>query len=181
MIGMDIASSIDQAYNDSRAEPCVDFVQADIMTPPFVNGSFDFVSCKLALCYLSDPDKGANSLARLVKPNGRMFISVPDKQDPAFTLRIKDLLRITTVIPKGLLVYLCWGMAPALWFGRMLVHRPGNSLRTSAFLLFNAMHSKFSRHTHDEVLSWFDENEFNELTAIEGLHTVNIRGIKTVK
>jgi hypothetical protein len=106
---------------------------------------------------------------------------MPDKNDPAFTVRLKDLLRFTHRVPKALLVYICWGLAPLLWLGRQYgtKKRSSNSIRTNAFLLFNALHSKFSRHTREEVISWFKENRFDQIIETQGmLHSVNIRGEK---
>ena len=179
IVGIDIASSIERIYNYCRTGPNVDIIQADIVTPPFPDDLFDYVSCKLTLCYVPNPEQTFKTLSRLVKPTGRLFISVPDKADPAFTVRLKELLRITHQIPKSLLIYLCWGLAPILWIGRKLSRKPGNSIRTSAFLLFNAWHSRFTEHTTAEIISWFEEDKFSEITVVQGMpHSVNIWGTK---
>ena len=157
----------------------MEIIQADIVTPPFPDASFDYVSCKLTLCYVPSPEETFRTLSRLVKPGGRLFISMPDKADLAFTVRFKDMLRITHRLPKWLLLYLCWGLAPALWLGRKLTLKPGDSLRTNAFLLFNAFHSRFSYHTTEEVVAWFKKGGFSQITETPGMpHSVNIRGTK---
>jgi SAM-dependent methyltransferase len=181
VIGIDIASSLEHVYDRYQSKNDVEFIRADLVTPPFPDASFDYISCKLSLCYVPDPSAAFSTIARLVKPGGRLFISMPDKNDPAFTVRLKDLLRFTHRVPKALLVYICWGLAPLLWLGRQYgtKKRSSNSIRTNAFLLFNALHSKFSRHTREEVISWFKENRFDQIIETQGmLHSVNIRGEK---
>lgn len=180
VVGIDIASSIECIHEYCGMEPNVDIIQADIVSPPFPDASFDYVSCKLALCYVPNPELTFKTLSRLVKPAGKLFISVPDKADLAFTVRLKDLLRITHRIPKWLLFYLCWGLAPLLWMGRKLSKKPNDSLRTNVFLLVNALHSRFSRHTWEEVIAWFKEDKFDQITTtVSGMpHSVNVRGTK---
>jgi 2-polyprenyl-3-methyl-5-hydroxy-6-metoxy-1,4-benzoquinol methylase/uncharacterized protein YbaR (Trm112 family) len=179
VIGIDIATSIECIQNYCRPEPTVDIIQADITAPPFPDASFDYISCKLVLCYVAHPEETFKTLARLVKPGGRLFISMPDKEDPAFTVRLKNALRITHRLPKWLLLDICWGLAPALWLARKLSSKQGNSLRTNVFLLFNALHAKFTYHTTGEVIAWFKEGKFDQITKTPGmLHSVNIRGTR---
>jgi len=178
VIGIDIATSIERIINYSRPEPNVDIIQADIMTPPFPDASFDYVFCKLALNFVPRPEETFKTISRLVKPEGRLFISLPDKADPAFTLRLKEQLRITHRIPKWLLFNICWGLAPVLWLGRKLSRKPADSLRTNVFLLFTAWHSKFTLHTREEVITWFKEDNFKEIMVVPDTHTVNVRGTK---
>ena len=179
VIGIDIAASIECIQDYCRPEPSVDIIQADTTAPPFPDASFDYVSCKLTLCYVPHPEDAFQTISRLLKPDGRLFISMPDKADLAFTVRLKNMLRITHRLPKCLLLYICWGLAPALWLVRKMLARPGDSLRTNVFLLFNAFHSKFTYHTSEEILAWFKEGEFDQITEIPGMpHSVNIRGTK---
>lgn len=178
IIGIDIATSIEKIIDYSRPEPNVDIIQADITAPPFRDASFDYVFCKLALNFVPRPGETFKTLSRLVKPGGRLFISLPDKADPAFTLRVKERLQITYRIPKWLLLDICWSLAPVLWFGRKLSKKPANSLRTNVFLLFNAWHSRFTLHTKEEVIAWFEEDKYKQITVVPDTHTANVRGTK---
>jgi SAM-dependent methyltransferase len=179
VVGVDIASSVDRIYEYCRTEPEVDIVQADVVSLPFPNDTFDYISCKLTLCYVPDPEAAFKNLAKLMKPGGRIFISLPDNENVAITLRIKDMLRITPKLPKWLLFYICWGLAPALWLYRMIFKKSKDTIRTNAFLLFNSWHSKFSRHSKGEVIKWFEGEKLNEITTPDGLsYNVNVRGTK---
>jgi len=180
VIGIDIATSIDRIYGYCQMEPDVDIIQADLETPPFPDASFDYVSSKLSLCYVSQPEAAFKVLARLIRPGGRFFISMPDRADPAFTVRLKNSLRFTHHVPVWLLFYISWGLAPFLWAGRKLSRKSGTSLRTNVFLLFNALHTRFSRHTNEEIVAWFGRADFNEVIAIPGsLHSINVMGVKS--
>jgi SAM-dependent methyltransferase len=180
VVGIDIATSVDRIMNHDHPELNVDIIQADITAPPFPDASFEYVFCKLALNFVPDPAETFKTLSRLVKPGGKFFISLPDKADPAFSLRVKEKLRFTTRTPKWLLFYLCWALAPVFWFGRRLHKRPTNSLRTNVFLLFNAWHSSFTLHARQEIVGWFQEDEFDQITSVPDQHTVNVRGTKPV-
>jgi ubiquinone/menaquinone biosynthesis C-methylase UbiE/uncharacterized protein YbaR (Trm112 family) len=165
--GVDIASSIECIHEYCKEAPNVNILQADIMNLPFKESSFDFVFCKLAVCYCTQPEQAFNKLSKLVKPGGRLFVSTPDKADLAFVVRLKDLLRITHRIPRDLLLYLSWGFAPLLSLAKIISRSPAVSLRANAFFLFNALHPSFmTRHTLKEVESWFEQEGFREIMPV---------------
>jgi len=179
--GIDIASSIERIHESCKTAQNVHIIQADIVDPPFKDNSFDFVFCKLAVCYTRQPQQTFNRLSKLVKPNGRLFISVPDKASLAFVVKLKDLLRITHRIPRGLLLYTSWGFAPLLSLAKMIARNPATSVRSNAFFLFNALHPSFmTRHTLQEVVSWFEGGDFQEITPVtSGMsHLAHVRGTK---
>ena len=120
-------------------------------------------------------------ISALVKPSGRLFISVPDKEDLAFVVRLKYLLRITHCIPRGLLLNLCWVFAPVLSMAKKIAGKPATSIRANAFFLFNALHPNFmTRHTKEEVISWFKKENYDEVTLAEGMaHLIHVRGTRS--
>lgn len=179
--GIDIASSIDCIHEYCRTAQNVHIIQADIVTPPFKDGSFDFVFCKLAVCYVRQPEQAFSTLSMLVKPAGRLFVSTPDKTNLAFVVKLKDLLRITHRIPRELLLYISWGLAPLLSLAKRITRNPVTSLRSNAFFLFNALHPSFmTRHTFEEVVNWFERRDFYDITAVtHGMpHLVHVRGTR---
>jgi len=73
-IGLDISASALK----SAAELKVPGVRADHSEPPFANATFDVVSMFHVLEHVPDPDEAIAVAARLLKPNGRMVIQVPN-------------------------------------------------------------------------------------------------------
>jgi SAM-dependent methyltransferase len=180
--GIDIASSISCIHEYCEEAQNVRIIQADIIDPPFKDASFDLVFCKLAVCYVHQPEQAFSRLSTLVKPGGRLFVSVPDKASLAFVVKLKDLLRIAHRMPRELLLYISWGLAPLLSLAKRVSGNPATSLRANAFFLFNALHPSFmTRHTLEEVEGWFERGGFHEITPVtNGMpHLVHVRGTRS--
>ncbi len=180
VIGIDIASSIEGIYEYCQPRQNIHIIQADIVNLPFKNGVFDYVWSKLAICYAHNPERVFENLAGLVSPSGKMMVAVPDKTDLAFTVKLKNFLRISHRIPLKLLLYLSWCLAPALSLAKRIAGNPVTSLRSNAFFLFNSLHPSFmTSHTSDEVVGWFDNNKFRHITLVDGMeHLIFARGEK---
>jgi SAM-dependent methyltransferase len=56
--------------------PEASFVKADLRELPVEDQHFDLVVCGLALAHLADLDAGSAELARVLKPGGRLVVSV---------------------------------------------------------------------------------------------------------
>jgi SAM-dependent methyltransferase len=176
--GIDIASSIEITYDRCNANN-VHVIQADILNPPFKNGSFDYVWSNLAICYLPNPQAAFRNLAKLTKPSGRLFISVPDKADLAFSVRLRDYLRVTHKVPIRVLFGFSWCVALFLYASKTVARRYKTSLRTNAFFAFTVLHpSILTRHTCEEVINWFTSNEFSDVVCMSDAHILYARGQK---
>ena len=53
-------------------------VQADLITLPFSNESFDVITCRLVVEHLADPAAALNEFHRVLKPGGRLAIFTPN-------------------------------------------------------------------------------------------------------
>ena len=73
-IGLDISESALK----SAAELQVPGVRADYDEPPFADGSFDVVSMFHVLEHVPDPDYAIAVAVRLLNPNGRLVVQVPN-------------------------------------------------------------------------------------------------------
>lgn len=73
----------------------VRFVRGSILSLPFEDASFDVVFCKGVIQHLSAPFKGLAELTRVLKPGGKIFISVYSKGGllSFFSLRLKGVFR----------------------------------------------------------------------------------------
>lgn len=175
-VGVDIASSVehvDEAGIDLAA------VQGDIAALPFKEGVFDVVWSRLAICYAADPEGAFASLARSVKPEGRLFVALPDRSNLAYSVRLRDLLRVSHMLPRRLLLPLSWLLALAMGTIKKLLRKPVTSLRANAFFIFTVLHPfMMTRHTHEEVVGWFKKNGFGDIECSESGHTVSVRGTR---
>jgi SAM-dependent methyltransferase len=179
VFGIDIATSIEYTSQYCLPQENVHIIQADIVALPFRTGTFDYVWSWLAICYVRNPEEAAKKLAEVVKPSGRLSISVPDKTDLAPVVRLRNFLKVSHRLPRGLLFYLCWCAAPLTWLLGVLWRRPTRSLRTRAFSLFNALQPSFmTRHSGEEVKSWFQNEDFADVKCTESRHVVCFRGTK---
>jgi SAM-dependent methyltransferase len=68
-------------------------VQADGGRLPFDNASFDFVACTETLEHAADAGLMARELARVLRPGGRLVVSVPDALPELVAYRFYDLYR----------------------------------------------------------------------------------------
>jgi len=180
IIGIDIASSIERIHEYCQSSQNVHIIQADIANLPFKNEAFDYVWSKLAICYVHNPAQAFENLANLVRPSGRVMVAVPDKADLAFTVKLKDFFSISHRIPRRLLLYVSWCLAPALSLAKRILKKRKTSIKSNAFFLFNSLHPSFmTRHTREEVLGWFDKNNFSQTTSVSGMeHLIFVRGTK---
>jgi SAM-dependent methyltransferase len=66
---------------------------------PFKTGSFDWVVCKGALDHFPDPHKAVDEMARVVKPDGRVVISIANFESLGHRLGRK-VHRLTRWLPR---------------------------------------------------------------------------------
>jgi SAM-dependent methyltransferase/uncharacterized protein YbaR (Trm112 family) len=76
VIGFDLTSSVDRANRDFGAAPNAQYMQADILNPPFAPETFDFVVSDQVIHHTPDAHRAFLTLARLVKPGGHMAVYV---------------------------------------------------------------------------------------------------------
>lgn len=62
-------------------------VQGDALRLPFRDAAFDLVCCMDAFEHFPDPDAGAREFYRVLKPGGRMFLSVPNYANVAGAIK----------------------------------------------------------------------------------------------
>ena len=103
IVGMDVSAAIDVAA--AREADGADFVQADLLEPPFAPDSFDLVYSLGVVHHLEDPLAGVRSLARLVRPGGelRLYVYRTLDDEPAWKrglfAAVTALRRVTTRLP----------------------------------------------------------------------------------
>ena len=82
---IDISAS--QIERNALALPEIDFIQHDVAQPfPFATESFQVAWCSEVLEHLFDPGFALREIERVLRPNGRLFVTVP------FHGRFKDVM-----------------------------------------------------------------------------------------
>ena len=99
MVGMDFSQAIESTYENTKHLTNVDLVQADIYSPPFAPGSFDFVYSVGVLHHLPDPENGVRTLVPLVKDDGAFSLWVYSKTRWAINYGLEALRSLTTRLP----------------------------------------------------------------------------------
>ncbi len=179
VFGIDFASSIDLIHRMGKHQENVHIIQADILNPPLRNESFDYVWSNLSICFVNHPEQAFRKLSALVKPIGKIFISVPDKENPSFVVRVRQFLKITHRIPRELLLKICWALAPLLFLAKKVIRGDKTTVRENVFFLFNSFHSNLmTRHTRGEVLNWFRQEAWKHVKCACVGGAIKVTGIK---
>jgi SAM-dependent methyltransferase len=109
VVSVDFSTAVDVAAQHNKSERAV-FCQADILDLPFSGGSFDGVFCHGVLQHTPSPEKAFHSLARVLKPGGRLSIDVYKKDLSIRPWKSKRLWRwlTTRMEHERLLALLRW-------------------------------------------------------------------------
>jgi 2-polyprenyl-3-methyl-5-hydroxy-6-metoxy-1,4-benzoquinol methylase len=84
VVGMDLSDSVTAAHDRHREQANLDYVQGDILNPPFAPASFDFVVADQVLHHTPDCVRAFATMVELVAPGGQIA---------AYVYRKKALLR----------------------------------------------------------------------------------------
>jgi SAM-dependent methyltransferase/uncharacterized protein YbaR (Trm112 family) len=84
VVGMDLSESVARAAEVYGDADNLDFVQGDILDPPFPPGSFDYVVSDQVIHHTPDCPRAFHTLAGLVRPGGQLAV---------YVYRVKPLLR----------------------------------------------------------------------------------------
>jgi SAM-dependent methyltransferase len=98
--GIDIAESmVDLA---TALNPGAEFHVGDVEHLPFADHEFDAVVCNIGLHHLTDPARGVAELARVLRPGGRLALSVWDEQRSTLDIVRAAVLAVGPVAPEDL-------------------------------------------------------------------------------
>ncbi|WP_152051632.1 class I SAM-dependent methyltransferase [Tautonia marina] len=192
VVGIDLSEAV-QAARDLNADlPIVGLLRADLFRLPLLEGSFDHIYSLGVLDHTPDPRRAFLSLARRLKPGGRIAIWVYQKERPALEAIIEAHRAISTRLPVPVLETLSRWSAPIGSLKRRLMNSP-NRLVARCGVALNvltigvSMHPdpevrvcdtldwyapKYaSRHTFEEVSSWFHEAGLVEIEDLSARQT----------
>jgi SAM-dependent methyltransferase len=187
---MDLTAAGPEALSAEIGERSdVRICQADLYAPPFPMQAFDFVMSWGVLHHTRSTRHGFASVARLVKPGGTLYVMVyppaPYLQGPGTDLlrivmrRLSDERRYNAC--KHLVIrnrYLAFALGGVLMVGHVDPRNPTPDAETQQFGLFDAYSPRWNhRHSATEVVRWFREEGFREVTVVDpGTGNVRVRG-----
>jgi SAM-dependent methyltransferase len=192
VIGCDLTEGgLESAFEELGGRASVTLVQADIFRLPFRSQSFDFVMSWGVLHHTPDTLAAFEKLVPLVRPGGILYVMVYERHSlvrrigtgalRAVLRRMSDERRYAAcrrLVIRRPLVYKA--LVPFL----MVAPYDETSdvdLRTLQFGLFDAYSPRYNHlHSREEVIGWFEDRGFSDVTVIEtpAGTTVKVRGTK---
>ncbi|MGE3319433.1 MAG: class I SAM-dependent methyltransferase [Candidatus Berkiella sp.] len=79
-IGLDLSQKLLQL--GKQETPAIDYVQADVEALPFASSSVDFVILSCLVHHLPNPQRCAEEVFRVLKPNGKFVAFDPNRLNP---------------------------------------------------------------------------------------------------
>jgi len=179
VFGVDVSSTLVDVYEDCKRYENANLVQTDILNLPFRREIFDYVWSWGTIFFTGDTKRAFENLSSLVKSSGKLFVSVLPTGPADFGDKLRDFLKISHKIPKSLLFCLSYILAIPLSLFKKLLDLPQASLRTTAFFLFDHLSPLIrTHHTEKEVISWFEKENFYDITCINNKPRILVRGTK---
>jgi SAM-dependent methyltransferase len=96
VVGMDLSDSVAAARHRYADQSNLDYVQGDILNPPFPEASFDFVVADQVLHHTPDTVRAFHTMARLVAPGGQLAVYVYRKKALLRELADDHIIDVTT-------------------------------------------------------------------------------------
>jgi SAM-dependent methyltransferase len=115
VIGLDLGTAVQAAFQNTRHLPSVSIVQGDIYFPPFKDSSFDIAFSLGVLHHLPEPSRGFRAIARKVKNDGWVQVWVYGREGNGWIVHFINPIRsVTSRIPLDILNVLSWLLAVPL-------------------------------------------------------------------
>jgi 2-polyprenyl-3-methyl-5-hydroxy-6-metoxy-1,4-benzoquinol methylase/uncharacterized protein YbaR (Trm112 family) len=162
VLGMDFSRSIEKAFNENTEANAL-FIQGDVQYPPVAFDTFDIVHCSGVLIHTNNTQQSFNCLVPCVKVGGKLSVWLYHPRKNAGHRFILLLRKMLARLPLRLLYWICkWILFPLAF---ILKRIKGN--RQPARELMIDILDQFTpefrwEHTHEEAMSWFEKNNFEE-------------------
>jgi 2-polyprenyl-3-methyl-5-hydroxy-6-metoxy-1,4-benzoquinol methylase len=209
VVGLDLSRAVERARKSTRFSSQVDFVQGDLMNPPFEAESFDVVYSIGVLHHTPDTRQAFHGIAPLVRQGGRLSVwvyrtfqpeirvSAPKRTFAQMQEWLSDGTRaVTTRLPHPVLHYLCAATVPLGWLKYQADTKPILKYALAPFLLlpisahprrdvrlcdtFDWLAPRFQwKHTTAEVQRWFEEEGFTQPQPVQ--RTVSVTGLRPLR
>lgn len=117
IVSLDLSEGVYQTSLRSAGLPNVHVVRASVLAIPVASEMFDFAYSFGVLHHTSDPERGMEEIARVLKPDGRvsLYLYEDHEDNPWKRIPLKlvsALRRLTTRLPTTMLSGLCYLLSP---------------------------------------------------------------------
>lgn len=119
VVAVDLSGAIDAAFENLNSRDRIHFVQADIFRLPFRPETFDLVYSWGVLHHTPDPPAAFEKLPPLVRPGGKVMTMVYANYNKAYLTTTELYRRLTTRMPKRILLKLCYVAVPLYYVGQI--------------------------------------------------------------
>jgi SAM-dependent methyltransferase len=178
VVGVDLSQAVQAARALTSGLRNVHLVRGDLLRAPLLHGCFDHIYSLGVLDHTPNPRAAFLTLARLLKPGGRIAIWVYPRERPALEAVICVHRAISTRLPLPVLVWASHALAPIGAVKRRLMASPRGwvnrlGVALNVLTIGVSMHPDpevrvcdtldwyaplyLSRHTLQEVRSWFQD------------------------
>jgi SAM-dependent methyltransferase len=124
VVAVDLSRAIDSAFANLNSRGNIYFLQADIFRLPFRAETFDFVYSWGVLHHTPDPPAAFKKLPGLVRPGGKLMTFLYANYNKPYLAVTEFYRRITTRLPKRLLLKLCYIAIPLYYVSKIPVIGP---------------------------------------------------------
>lgn len=187
VVGLDLSGAVYAARDLTREFKSVAIVQGDLLRPPFTSEGFDHIYSLGVLDHTPDPRAAFLSLAKLLKPGGRIVVWVYPRERLALEWIMNAHRAVSRRLPLSVLIRLSRWMAPVGgWKRRLMASRNWLVARMGVALhlltIGVSMHPDpevrvcdtldwyapkyLSRHTLEEVRGWFADAQLIQVTDL---------------
>lgn len=191
VICVDMSYAIDAAWKNLKHRPHIHFVQADIFKLPFQPHIFEGVYSHGVLHHTPDPPKAFSALVPLIKPGGFFNVMIYASYNKAYIKTTTFYRKLTTRLPKKLLLYLCNIAVPFYYVHKIpglgplitrillpvSVNFPTHRWRVcNTFDLYSPKYVFF--YDHVEVFNWYKQAGFVNIEPVNPESGVSYIAVK---
>jgi SAM-dependent methyltransferase len=148
------------------------FVQGNIFSPPFKNDTFNLIYCSGVIHHTPNSRETFKRLVPLLKRGGRMYVWVYGRRNFVVRAFMDSGRQLKRFMSLESLMNFCRLTAPVYKVGTGLLDSLGivrfreRTTREITLDLFDAFAPKYNhRHTEEEVMGWFKEVGFTNVTV----------------
>ena len=167
-VGVDLSYAVDAAFANLGRHPQMQILQADVFQLPLRAEQFDLIYSLGVLHHTPDPRRAFSGLVRLLKPGGKIAITLYPAYNRAYVLATEFWRMFTTRLPRRVLYALAHAAIPLYHVYRVpglyhvgcatlpiCMHRSWRWRVLDTFDLYSPTYQSY--HTHYEVFRWFEE------------------------